>query len=117
MDDLKAILDKILKSTPNYEEHTLKSQVFEAWPRIVGEHVARHTWPIKLLENNMLLIATESSAWLHNLKFLEAQILEKCHKELKGKRIAGLRFKLDTRPTTPHLRSSTSTPKGTFGKK
>ncbi|MBI3555348.1 MAG: DUF721 domain-containing protein [Deltaproteobacteria bacterium] len=101
MNNLKDILGKILKKTPNYEENVLKARIFEAWPRIVGEKVAAHCWPSKIVEGNALLIAGESSAWLHSLRYLEAQILTKYEKELGGKHVTGLRYKMENRPDTP----------------
>lgn len=98
MDMLKDILGKLLKATPNYAENQLKSRVFEAWPQIVGERVAKHAWPVKLLDDQYLLVATESSAWMHNLRFLEAQIVEKYEKALGKKEVRGVRFKLGTAP-------------------
>lgn len=97
MDDLKAILSRILKSTPHYEENRLKAEIFAAWPRVVGDRIAQHCWPVKLLDGGLLLIAGESNAWLQSLRYLELQIIEKFEKELKARRVTGLRFKLDTR--------------------
>ena len=99
MDSLKDVLAKLLKSTPNYKENLLRSQVYDAWPRLVGEKVARHCWPIKLLPDGTLLIGAESSAWLQSLRYLEAQILEKFERELKGRKVKSLRYKLETRPS------------------
>ena len=101
MNDLKGILDRLLKSTPNFEENNVKIEIFAAWPRVVGEKIAQHAWPVKLLEGGALLVAGESNAWLQSLRYLEAQIVEKYEKELKRKKITGLRFKLEThRPET-----------------
>ena len=97
MNDLKAILEKLLKTTPNFKEHQAKTEVFAAWPKVVGERVAAHAWPVKLLEDGALLVAGESNAWLQSLRYLESQIVEKYEKELGKKRITGLRFKLETR--------------------
>lgn len=96
VDNLKNILEQILKSTPNYEDQRAKGIVFEAWPKIVGDRVAKHCWPIKLFDDGLLLIAAESSVWLQSLRYLEAQIVEKYEKELKSKKIKGLRFKLES---------------------
>ena len=101
MNNLKDILGKILKKTPNYEGNVLKERIFAAWPKVVGEKVAAHCWPSKLLDGNALLVAGESSAWLHSLRYLEAQIVAKYETELGGKYVTALRYKMESRPVTP----------------
>lgn len=97
MDGLKGILGKILKSVPQYEQKMAQIEIYEAWREIVGERTAQHTWPVKLLDGGLLLIAADNSAWLQSLKFLEPQILDKYEKKLKSRRIKGLRFKMQSR--------------------
>src|SRR4051794_34590142 len=97
MDDLKNILGRILKKTPNFKEHELKVRIFEAWERVVGERVAKQCWPLHLLNDGTLLIGAESSAWLNSLRYLEAQIVEKYEKELGSRIVKQLRFKLEGR--------------------
>jgi len=97
LDNLKDIIGRILKSTPLYEDSQLKARVFDAWPRLVGDRVAKHCWPTRLFDDGTLLVGAESSVWLHSLKYLEVQILEKYARELGEKRVKVLRFRLDTR--------------------
>ena len=96
MDRLKQILKQVLKDTPNYRENLHKMQVFEAWPRAVGDKIARQVWPVRFVEDGVLLVAASSSAWLHSLRYLEADILDKLEKELKNRRVRALRYKLAT---------------------
>lgn len=98
MDRLKSILSQILKATPNYDARMREMEIIEAWPRAVGERVAKHCWAVRMLDHGqgLLLVAAESSAWLHNLRFLEGQILDRLEQELKERRVKQLRFKLQT---------------------
>ncbi|MEW6056537.1 MAG: DUF721 domain-containing protein [Bdellovibrionota bacterium] len=94
MDLLKKILSEVLKSTPNYRERTREFEVYEAWPRIVGDRVAKHCWPAKMLDNGVLLVASQSSAWLQSLRYLEQEIIAKYEREFKEKRVKALRYKM-----------------------
>lgn len=100
MDHLRQILNQVLKSTPNYEENKFKVQLFEAWPQIVGARAARHCWPVKFCEDSTLLVGAESSVWLHSLRYLEAQILDKIEKEIGSRKVIRLRFMLATPSST-----------------
>lgn len=97
MDPLKKILSQLLKSVPQYQQKTQQLEVYDLWPTIVGERTAKHTWPVKLLDGGVLLIAAESSVWLQSLRYLEPQILSKYEAALKKKTVTALRFKMETR--------------------
>src|SRR5689334_10552070 len=101
MKDLKSILKTVLKRTPNYEENMARIEIYEAWPRVVGERVAQHAWPVCLLDKGVLLIAAESSVWLQSLRYLEVQILENFAKELGKRRVISLRYKLESARRRP----------------
>ena len=96
LNDLKSILERILRSTPNYQENMLKLEIYRSWEDVVGPRVAKHCWPVKVLEGGLLLIAAESSSWLQSLRYLEPQILDKFEAALKGRKVKGLRFMLKT---------------------
>ena len=96
MDDLKSVLNRLLKKVPNYQQRLHEMEVYEVWPSIVGEKLAKQCWPVKLLDDGVLLIAATSSAWLQSLRYLEPQILAKYEKALKSKKVKALRFKLQT---------------------
>jgi predicted nucleic acid-binding Zn ribbon protein len=114
MEDLKRILERVLDATPNYEENMERLRVFEAWPRAVGEKIASRAWPVKLTDDGVLCVAAENSAWLQSLRYLEPQILDKLEAELKHRAVKQLRLMIAGQPQD---KSSTSTPKGIFGKK
>ena len=102
MDELKRILDKILKSTPNFDEGMTRIQIYESWSKIVGDRIAKHCWPVALFDDGTLIVAAESNVWLQSLRYLERQILDKVNAELaqkstpnqKTQKVKQLRFKL-----------------------
>lgn len=112
MEGIKGILGKLLKSVPQYEQKMAQIEIYEAWREIVGERTAQHTWPVKLLEDGLLLVAADNSAWLQSLKFLEPQILDKYEKKLKSRRIKGLRFKMQSRNDSSDENSDYQVTKG-----
>lgn len=101
MNSLKEILERIFSETPGFDSKAKEQEIIDAWPRAVGERIARHCQAVKLLTKNVdeptLLVAAHSSAWIHQLHYLESQILEKLAQELKEKRVARLKFKLETK--------------------
>jgi predicted nucleic acid-binding Zn ribbon protein len=51
-------------------------QVFGRWARLVGEDVAEHTTPVSL-DNGVLTVQAESTAWATQLRLLQRQLLAK----------------------------------------
>lgn len=103
MDALKQILQQILHQNARFTEKKEEFKIYEMWPKVVGERIAKHVWPVKLLPEGLLLVASQSSTWLHQLRYLESQIVEKFRRELKSDKIKGLRFKIGAyeEPTRP----------------
>ncbi|MGW0180030.1 DUF721 family protein [Nocardia sp. NPDC003345] len=50
--------------------------VFGHWAGVVGEDIAAHATPVKL-ENGVLSVAAESTAWATQLRLLQSQLLAK----------------------------------------
>ncbi len=98
METLKEVVENLLKRSPSYQRKSKDVKLQLAWERAVGENAAKHCWPIQLLDEGILLVASESSVCLQQLKFLEIQILKNLEKELKEKLVTRLRFKLKTPP-------------------
>ncbi len=92
MNDLKSILERLLASHPGFKKAGQRNAVFDQWEKAVGAKIARHAWPLKILDGGMLLIGTENSSWSQHLKFLEPQLLVKLHETLGDQAIKGLRF-------------------------
>ena len=51
--------------------------VTAAWSAVVGEHVARHAWPLRVGRDGTLHVATSSSTWAFELDRLAPEIVEK----------------------------------------
>lgn len=97
MDDIKKILKSVLGNTPNFETKMKDLEVYDAWPKAVGETVAKNCWPVKMLDGGELLVASHSNSWIQQMRFLEAQIISNLGKVLKDKRVRRLRYKVETK--------------------
>ena len=66
--------------------------VVEAWPRVVGEAIARNAWPARIARDGTLHVATSSSAWAFELQQLEADLLGRLRSALSRNVPPRLRF-------------------------
>lgn len=94
MNLLKEVLRRVLENTPNYENKKRELEIFASWTPAVGERVAAHAQPVRLLDDGTLIVVAKSSAWMHQLKYLEQQILAKLRTQIKGSPVKALRFRL-----------------------
>jgi predicted nucleic acid-binding Zn ribbon protein len=97
MDDLKSILEKLMATHAGFKEASRRNAVFDYWEKAVGAKIARHAWPLKMLEGGVLLVGTENSSWSQHLKFLEPQLLVKLHQAMGKRTITGMRFCVSSR--------------------
>lgn len=51
------------------------------WPEIVGERVAAHAQPVSI-RDQVLLVTVDDPAWAPQLRFLEAQVLDRVREVL-----------------------------------
>jgi predicted nucleic acid-binding Zn ribbon protein len=70
-----------------------------AWPRAVGEGIARHAWPAQLAADGTLHVATESSTWAFELTHLAPQLLDRLRDELPHGAPRTLRFAVGPLPS------------------
>jgi hypothetical protein len=74
-----------------------------AWSRLVGSDVARAAQPVALA-NDTLVVITNSSAWSHQLAFLEPQILRAIREFVPSGAIVRLRFRVGAIRAKPGAR-------------
>jgi|SRR5436190_11563267 len=67
-------------------------RIVAAWPAVVGEEVARNSWPARVARDGTLHVHTSSSVWAFELGQLAPRILERLRAELGDVAPAGLRF-------------------------
>lgn len=67
------------------------ADLVEAWPEIIGDQIAKHTRPLAI-EDDILVIGVDSSAWLHHLFMLKIEILRTINKRIPGIKIREIRM-------------------------
>ena len=97
MEDLKSVLERIFKESPSFKEKQRRMEVFNVWPKAVGEKIAKHAWPLKLLDDGLILIGTEHSAWSQHLHLMERDLVTRLNQALGEPRVKGLRFCVSSR--------------------
>lgn len=97
VEDLKSVLERILRQSPDFQNKQKRMEVFDLWPTAVGEKIAKHAWPLKMLEDGLLLIGTEHSTWSQHLHMIERDLVTRLNKALGEPRIKGLRFCVSNR--------------------
>jgi predicted nucleic acid-binding Zn ribbon protein len=68
------------------------SELVRAWPRLVGEAIARNAFPARLTRDGTLRIHTSSSTWAFELTQLAAEIEARLREELGEQAPVRLRF-------------------------
>ena len=63
------------------------------WESVVGAPIADNAKPFAV-NGSLLLVHVSSSAWLHQLHFLKAELLEKLNHGLSNQTIEDIKFKI-----------------------
>jgi hypothetical protein len=75
-------------------------EVVAAWPGAVGSEIARNAWPARLARDGTLHVATSSSTWAFELKYLETEVRERLRARLGESVPKQLRFAPGPLPST-----------------
>ncbi|HSG12321.1 MAG TPA: DUF721 domain-containing protein [Gaiellaceae bacterium] len=62
------------------------------WPEVLGEHAAKHAWPLRIGRDGTLHVATTSATWAFELDRLAPEIVEKLAARLRDDSPTKLRF-------------------------
>jgi len=68
------------------------ADVTRLWPAVVGDAIARASWPQRISRDGTLLVAAASSTWAFELGLLADQILAKLAAEIGSGAPAAIRF-------------------------
>jgi predicted nucleic acid-binding Zn ribbon protein len=67
------MLERLMRAR-GWEKPKAEAMVFGAWEKVVGADIAKHSRPIKL-EDGVLTVEAESTAWATQLRLLAAKLL------------------------------------------
>lgn len=74
------------------------AEITAAWPRAVGEAVARQAWPLRLARDGTLHVAAASATWAFELDRLSGEIAERLAAEVGPDAPSRLRFRVGQVP-------------------
>ena len=71
------------------------TKVWSVWEEAVGSTIAANARPVAF-KGDMLLVHVSSSAWLHHLRILEKEMLEKINQALGLGPVRAIKWKVGT---------------------
>lgn len=67
--------------------------IWNVWECTVGPEIANNARPAAI-NANLLLVHVTNSTWLHHLRFLEKDIIDRLNQALNENRVQSLKFKI-----------------------
>lgn len=89
---IATVLDGVLRSCRSDADSGLL-EVWRLWDGAVGPMIAENTRPAAF-KGRLLLVYANSSAWIHQLQFLKAELIEKLNAELGRDLVSDIKFKI-----------------------
>jgi len=69
------------------------ARIWDIWDTAVGRHIAMNAKP-DTFKDGVLIVNVSSSSWIHQLKFLEKQIISNINQHMESCLIRQIRFKI-----------------------
>lgn len=69
------------------------NRIWNVWGQAVGEPIARNAKP-HALKDGILIVHVESSAWIHQLSFLENDMRASLNSRITPSHVSEIRFKI-----------------------
>jgi len=89
---IKNVLDGVLRSCRSDDEVDM-IQVWRLWNTAVGEVIGENTRPAAF-KGRLLLVHAASSAYIHQLQFLKADLIARLNEALGRDLVADIKFKI-----------------------
>ena len=89
---LGEVLDTILEQCRSDSQGGI-THLINVWNRAIGPPIADNARPFAV-KGTLLLVHVSSSAWMHQLRFLKDELLDKLNSGLENQRIEELKFKI-----------------------
>lgn len=74
------------------------TEITSAWPRAVGDAIARNAWPLRIARDGTLQVATTSATWAFELDRMSPEIAERLRLELGENAPKSVRFRVGPVP-------------------
>ena len=86
------VIDKVVHQyRPQMDESMI--QVWDVWQSAVGDIVAENAQPAAF-KKDLLLVHVSNSTWLHHLRFMEKELIQKINQALGCQRVRALKLKI-----------------------
>ncbi len=72
---------------------TQMTRIWDIWDTAVGEAIAMNAKPDSF-KDGILFVNVSSSSWIHQLKFLEKEMIKNINRQLDKTAVTQLRFKI-----------------------
>ena len=94
-DKLVHISDILTKALNQYRPagDTEMTRIWDIWDQAVGSPIAMNAKP-DAFKDGLLFVNVSSSAWIHQLKFLEKEMIANLNTQLDAPLVARIRFKI-----------------------
>lgn len=69
------------------------TRILDIWEVSVGESIARNAKP-GALQGHVLVVTVTNSTWLHQLRFMKADMLTKLNQRLETDKLSDIKFKI-----------------------
>ena len=89
---IKTVLDGVLRSCRSDDDVDML-QVWRLWKSVVGDVVAEYTRPAAF-KGKLLLVHAVSSAYIHQLQFLKADLIARLNEALGREVVGDIKFKI-----------------------
>lgn len=86
------VIDNVLHQYRPISDQALM-QVWQVWEEAVGSAIAKNAKPAAF-KGDLLLINVSSSAWLHQMRFMEQEIITKINEAMGTQRLRSIKFKI-----------------------
>lgn len=86
------VLDSILEECRSNSSGGI-GHLAHVWEKTVGSPIADNAKPFAV-KGSLLLVHVSSSVWLHQLRFLKTDLLDKFNQGLSNERVEDIKFKI-----------------------
>jgi len=90
-DLIKNVLEQTLNKL-GLEKKVKEKRALDLWSEVIGDKIKSHT-QATYVNQGVLFITVDNSAWAHQLLFMKKKFINKINKRLKTKLITDIRFK------------------------
>lgn len=88
------VLDKLIQQHRPSTNQAL-TRIWALWEQAVGSAIAANARPAAF-KGNLLLVHVSNSTWLHHLRFLEQDLIQKLNQALEGEYVKHIKLKIGT---------------------